>query len=366
MIPFLNLKDVNTQYRDQLIEAFIRVLDSGWYILGNEVRSFEDEFAQYCGTRHCIGVGNGLDALALVLRAWKELGVLQEGDEIIVPANTYIASILAITENRLKPVLVEPDIGSYNLDPNLLEQAISSRTKAILVVHLYGQLADMPRIMEIASKHQLKVLEDCAQSHGAEINGVKAGNWGDAAGFSFFPGKNLGALGDAGAVTTNDSELAKLICALRNYGSEIKYVNNYKGVNSRLDELQAALLRVKLKDLDTQTEERRKIASAYLAGITNEKIVLPFGGVAKSHVWHVFVIRTKHREKFQAYLNAQGIGCLIHYPIPPHLQTAYLEFANFNLPVSELIHREVVSLPLDPTLTREQIDDVIRIANNFT
>jgi len=367
MIPFLSLKDINAQYRDQLIEAFTRVLDSGWYILGDEVKQFEAEFAQYCGTRHCVGVGNGLDALTLVLRAWIEMGVLREGDEIIVPANTYIASILAITENRLQPILVEPSITSYNLDPERIEQAITPRTRAILVVHLYGQLADMPRINAIAKKQGLKVLEDCAQAHGAQLNGIKAGNWGDAAGFSFFPGKNLGALGDAGAVTTNDDALAEVIGALRNYGSKQKYVNLYQGVNSRLDELQAALLRVKLKDVDQQTAQRRNIAANYLKHIDNSSVTLPVVGDALTHVWHLFVVRTQHRQYLASHLEKCGIGTLIHYPIPPHQQQAYAAWhiEKGALPITDAIHESVLSLPMSPCLNDSDAALIIEAINSF-
>src|SRR5690554_3936476 len=274
-IPFLDLKNINAQYRDELIVAATRVIDSGWYIQGNELTAFEQEFSAYCGSKHCIGVANGLDALTLTLRAWKEMGKLKEGDEVIVPANTYIASILAITENRLKPVLVEPDATTYNLSVENTRQAITPKTKAILVVHLYGQLADMPALMALAEEHDLLVLEDSAQAHGASIDGRKAGNWGHASGFSFYPGKNLGALGDAGAVTTNDDELAETLFALRNYGSHEKYKNLFQGVNSRLDEIQAAMLSVKLKHLDTEIAHRRKVADAYIKGINNPAVTLP-------------------------------------------------------------------------------------------
>jgi dTDP-4-amino-4,6-dideoxygalactose transaminase len=367
MIPFLNLKAINTRYRSEMIEAFTRVLDSGWYILGEEVKQFEKEFAAYCGTQYCIGVGNGLDALTLTLRAWKELGVLNEGDEVIVPANTYIASILAITENHLKPVLVEPDICSFNIDPDRIEQSITPRTKAILVVHLYGQLADMPKINAIAKRHNLKVLEDCAQAHGAARQEIRAGNWGDAAGFSFFPGKNLGALGDAGAITTNDEALFNTLTALRNYGSQQKYVNLYQGVNSRLDELQAALLRVKLTDLDNQTAQRRNIATAYLERINNPDIVLPAVSAPKSHVWHLFVIRTQQRQRLIQHLTEAGIGSLIHYPIPPHCQQAYSQWQmkRGDLPITETIHDTVLSLPIDPTLNAAEIASIIAATNSF-
>jgi dTDP-4-amino-4,6-dideoxygalactose transaminase len=365
MIPFLNLKSINEQYTDKLKEAFARVLDSGWYIMGNELNAFEAEFASYCGTQHAIGVANGLDALVLVLRAWKELGKLRAGDEVIVQANTYIASILAITENDLVPVLVEPDPVTFNLDPARVSAAITSKTKAILPVHLYGQLSPMPELLAIAQQHQLLVLEDCAQAHGAEIDGRRAGNWGDAAGFSFYPGKNLGALGDAGAITTNDDELAQTLKALRNYGSHKKYENLYQGVNSRLDELQAALLRVKLPHLPAETARRQEIALAYRQGIQNPLIVLPAVRDELQHVWHLFVIRTEHRAQLQVWLNEQGVQTLIHYPIPPHQQKAYSSWADLSLPMTEQLHQQVLSLPLDPTMSQQDIQTVIDAVNGF-
>lgn len=370
MIPFLDLKNINAQYRDELVEACTRVIDSGWYIQGNEVKAFEKEFAEYCGTNHCIGVANGLDALTLVLRAWKELGKLKEGDEIIVPANTYIASILAITENRLIPVLVEPDLSTYNLCPKNAEAAITNKTKAILPVHLYGQMADMPAILEIAKQHNLLVLEDSAQAHGASINGIKAGNWGDASGFSFYPGKNLGAIGDAGAVTTNDEELAQTIRALGNYGSHKKYENLYQGVNSRLDEIQAAILRVKLKHLNADTLRRREIALLYAAGINNSSIKLPINKNCKledvsDHAFHLFVIETEDRLKLQSYLNNFGVQTVIHYPIPPHKQSAFCEWNKLEYRKSEEIHRKVISLPIGPTMIEENVFDIVDIINNF-
>lgn len=370
MIPFLDLKCINKQYRAELIEACTRVIDSGWYIGGNELETFEKNFAEYCGVKFVIGVANGLDALILTLRAWKELGKLQVGDEVIVPSNTYIASILAITANNLTPVLVEPDIHSYNIDPEKIEEAITDKTRVILPVHLYGQLAEMPKIMAIADKHSLLVLEDSAQSHGAEIGNKRAGNWGDASGFSFYPGKNLGALGDAGAVTTNDEELAQMLRALRNYGSHEKYKNLVPGVNSRLDEIQAAILDIKLKFLDQEVKHRRKIASLYLANVNNPLIQLPLSSVNaeayNQHVWHLFVIRTKHREALQKYLSENGIRTLIHYPIPPHKQEAYKEWNDLSYPISEKIHNEVMSLPLGPTMSLEEAEKVIQLCNSFT
>ncbi|MBH2028939.1 MAG: DegT/DnrJ/EryC1/StrS family aminotransferase [Moraxellaceae bacterium] len=369
MISFLDLKSINQQYREQLIEACTRVIDSGWYIGGKELEQFELNFAQFCGTKYAIGVANGLDALILTLRAWKELGKLQDGDEVIVPSNTYIASILAISANNLTPILVEPDSNTFNLDPKKIEAVITDKTRVILPVHLYGQLAAMPQIMEIAQKNNLLVLEDSAQSHGAEINGIKAGNWGDAAGFSFYPGKNLGALGDAGAITTNDSELANMLKALRNYGSHEKYKNLVKGVNSRLDEIQAAMLDIKLKFLNQEIIHRRKIAQHYLEGINNPLIHLPkVEGDAindKQNVWHLFVIRTQYRQNLQQYLVEHGVQTLIHYPIPPHKQQAYYEWEDQKYPISEIIHEEVLSLPIGPTLTFEDVQKIIHLCNEF-
>lgn len=371
MIPFLDLKAINAQYRDELTTACARVIDSGWYISGNELDRFEKEFSSYCGSKHAIGVANGLDALTLTLRAWKELGKLKEGDEVIVPANTYIASILAVSANGLVPVLVEPDLATYNLCPKNTEAALTSKTRAILPVHLYGQLADMPAIMDIAERHNLLVLEDSAQAHGASINGKKAGNWGDASGFSFYPGKNLGALGDAGAVTTNDDELADTLKALRNYGSHEKYKNLFKGVNSRLDEIQAAMLSVKLRYLDTEITHRRAVAAAYFQGINNPEIVLPFENLThniqqeSSHVWHLFVIRSKQREALQKHLVSQGVQTLVHYPVPPHQQQAYKEWNKRSFPVTEKIHQQVLSLPIGPAMNKKQISAVINACNSF-
>ena len=367
----LDLKAVNAQYRDDLVQAAADVIDSGWYVQGTKVNAFERAFAEYCGTKHCIGVANGLDALILTLRAWKELGKVKEGDEVIVPANTYIASILAITENHLTPVLVEPDAQTCNLNPQLIEQAITSKTKAILVVHLYGQLADMPAIMDIAKRHNLLVLEDSAQSHGASMNGKKAGSWGDASGFSFYPGKNLGALGDAGAVTTDDDELAQTIRALGNYGSHKKYENLYQGVNSRLDEMQAAFLQVKLRHLDGETQRRREIALTYAKGISNSAIIQPIKNSAlkiedlDKHVFHLYVIRTKERQRLQTFLSEHGVQTMVHYPIAPHHQKAYQRWSNLNFPITEKIHQEVLSLPVSPAMPFEQVLAVIDIANSF-
>ena len=369
MIPFLDLKKINQQYRNELIAACTRVIDSGWYIGGKELETFEQNFADYCGTQYAIGVANGLDALILTLRAWKELGKLQDGDEVIVPSNTYIASILAISANQLTPVLVEPDPNSFNIDPQKIAAAITPKTKVILPVHLYGQLADMLQIMQIAKQHNLLVLEDSAQSHGAQLQRKKAGNWGDASGFSFYPGKNLGALGDAGIVTTNDAELATILKALRNYGSHEKYRNLVQGVNSRLDEIQAAMLDIKLKHLDQEIQHRRKIANLYLNGINNPLIQLPLSNInAESymqHVWHLFVIRTNMRDVLQEYLLDRGVQTLIHYPIPPHKQQAYKEWNNLSFSISEQIHNEVLSLPIGPTLTTNETLQIIEYINEF-
>lgn len=370
MIPFLDLKKINEQYQNEIKEACARVIDSGWYILGNEVAEFEKEFAAYCETKHCLGVANGLDALVLILRAYIELGVMQKGDEVIVPSNTYIASILAISENGLTPVLVEPSVNTFNLDPKLIEQAITAKTKAILTVHLYGQVTSMDEINAIAKKHNLKVIEDCAQAHGALYQGEngsakKVGSLGDAAGFSFYPGKNLGALGDAGAVTTNDSELAATISALRNYGSHEKYKNLYKGMNSRLDEIQAAMLRVKLPYLDNETKVRQTVAQAYLQGINNPLIELPVVEDINAHVWHLFVIKTIQRERLVKYLADNGVQTLVHYPIPPHQQAAYQEWNSESFPISEQIHEQVLSIPISPVISLEDVSKIIRICNEF-
>ena len=365
MIPFLDLKAINVQYRTELIEACAKVIDSGWYIQGNECKEFDKEFAQYCGTKYAIGVANGLDALILILRAYKELGVINDGDEVIVPSNTYIASILAISQNNLVPVLVEPDIKTYLIDPDKIEEKITSKTKAILPVHLYGQTCDMDKINEIAKKYNLKVIEDSAQSHGSYYKDKRSGNLGDVSGFSFYPGKNLGALGDGGAVTTNDEELANTIKALGNYGSYKKYENLYKGVNSRLDEVQAAMLRVKLKYLDNEILKRREIANYYLENIKNDNIILPTVRDEDNHVWHLFVIRTNKRDELQKYLLDNGIQTLIHYPIPPHKQNAYKEWNNESHEISEQIHDDVLSLPISGVQSLEDTKKIIDLINKL-
>jgi dTDP-4-amino-4,6-dideoxygalactose transaminase len=365
MIPFLDLKGLNAQYRAELIEACTRVIDSGWYIQGNECKEFDKEFALYCGTKHAIGVANGLDALILILRAYKEMGVMNDGDEVIVPSNTYIASILAISQNNLVPILVEPDINTYLINPAKIEEKITSKTKAILPVHLYGQTCDMKSINAIAQKHNLKVIEDSAQSHGAYFGEKRSGNLGDASGFSFYPGKNLGALGDGGAVTTNDDELAQVIRALGNYGSHKKYENLYQGVNSRLDEMQAAILRVKLRQLDNEVEKRREIANYYLENIKNDKLILPTVRAEDNHVWHLFVIRTQNRDELQKYLLDNGIQTLIHYPLAPHKQQAYKEWNDKSYPISEQIHDEVVSLPISGVQSLEDTMKIVEVLNGY-
>lgn len=392
MIKFLDLHKINAPYEALFQEKFKTVLDKGWYILGNEVEEFERNFAQYCGTKFCIGVGNGLDALTLILKGYIKLGKLQKGDEVLVPANTYIASILAILQADLVPVLVEPNEETFNLDANLLEKQLTFQTKAILVVHLYGQLADMEKINAFAKEHQLLVIEDAAQAHGASVQYsdfsdqseivnhsesvrepktqnpkpfLKAGNLGHAAGFSFYPSKNLGALGDGGAITTNDSELAKMLFSLRNYGSEVKYQNDFIGVNSRLDEIQAAFLNVKLRHLDNENHRRREIAKRYLAEIKNGKISLPFYDNSENHVFHLFVIRTKNRDDLQNYLTEKGIQTQIHYPIPPHKQKALPHWNHLLFPITERMHEQVLSLPMSPVMTDAEVKEVIRIINRY-
>jgi dTDP-4-amino-4,6-dideoxygalactose transaminase len=365
MIKFLDLKKINELYETAFQEKLKSVLENGWYILGKEVAAFESDFANYCGTKHCIGVGNGFDALVLIFKGYILLGKLQKGDEVIVPANTYIASILAILEADLIPVLVEPKLETYNLNPDLILEKITSKTKAILAVHLYGQLAEMDAINEIAQQNNLLVIEDAAQAHGAISDFGKAGNVSNAAAFSFYPGKNLGALGDGGAVTTNDDALAKVIQSLRNYGSEAKYKNEYVGVNSRLDELQAAFLNVKLRNLDTENNIRKAIAKRYLSEIKNDKITLPFWDFSDNHVFHLFVIRTENRYEFQQYLLENGIQTVIHYPFPTHKQNAFPNWNNLVFPITEKIHNEVLSLPINPVLTEEEVGFIISVLNQY-
>jgi len=432
MIPFLNLQQINAQYTDELKQVASEVIDSGWYLLGERVKAFEQKLSGFIGVKHVVACANGLDALRLIMRAYIEMGIMHEGDEVIVPANTYIASILAITDNRLKPVLVEPDINTYNLDISLIEQHITERTKAIMVVHLYGQTCWSQELETIAKKHNLKIIEDNAQAIGAYYipschaepveaprhtdsprhselvsespqhttlpaepchselsrhselvsesphseastqsfsNYKRTGSLGNAAGFSFYPGKNLGALGDSGAVATNDDELASVVRALANYGSSKKYINDYKGLNSRMDELQAAFLTVKLKYIDDENKRRREIAQYYCENIQNLQITLPNSQFlipnSMSNVWHLFVIRHPQRDKLQQYLMAHGIQTLIHYPIPPHKQKAYKEWNNLSLPITEQIHNEVLSLPISPVMTEEEVLQVVEKVNEW-
>jgi dTDP-4-amino-4,6-dideoxygalactose transaminase len=364
-VPFLSLREVNARHADALKAAAARVIDSGWYVLGEELAAFEHEFAAYCGVRHAVGVGNGLDALSLILRGYKELGVIAEGDEVIVPGNTFIASFLAVTENRLVPVPVEPDAASFNLDPACVEAAIGPRTRAIMAVHLYGQLADMLALAALARRHGLLLIEDAAQAHGAMSDGCKAGAFGDAAAFSFFPTKNLGALGDGGAVVTDDSALAQRIAALRNYGSEVKYHHLYQGLNSRLDEMQAAMLRVKLAYLDDDIAWRRHVARRYRDGIRHPHIRLPVVAQEEQHAWHLFVVRCVQRDALQRHLQAQGIQTQLHYPLPPHRQPAYASLGHAELPLTERLHDEVLSLPMGPTLGDDAVDRVIAACQSF-
>lgn len=383
MISFLDIKKISSSYEPALSNAIMRVVDSGWYLLGEELKAFEKEYSNYIGTKHCIGVANGLDALRLILRAYIEMGIMSEGDEVIVPANTFIASILAITENRLTPVLVEPDIVSYNIDVSLIENSITERTRAIMVVHLYGQACWSHQLESIAEKYNLKIIEDNAQAAGAMVAQGRTGSLGDAAGHSFYPGKNLAALGDGGAVTTNDDELADVVRTIANYGSKIKYQNLFKGLNSRLDEIQAAVLRVKLPRLDADNQRRREIAQYYINNIKHPDIILPCtwspsidkpntetltthnSQLTTSHVWHLFVIRTAYRERLQQYLHNNGIQTLIHYPVPPHKQVAYKEQNHLSLPITEKIHNEVLSLPVSPVMTDEEARTIVECINNY-
>ena len=361
MIPFLDLKAINARYKDEIKARIDGVLDSGWYLLGEQNKQFESNFAAYCGARYCIGCANGLDALRLIIKAYG----FGKGDEIIAPANTYIASILAITDNGCSPVLVEPDLDTYNINPDLMEVKITDKTKAILVVHLYGQAVKMDKIWALAKKYNLKIIEDSAQAHGAYYNDKRVGSLGDASGFSFYPGKNLGALGDGGAVTTNDEELAQKIRALANYGSHKKYENIYQGLNSRLDEIQAAVLDVKLKYLDSDNAKRKEIAQYYLQNIKNTLISLPQTYSENSHVWHVFVARVKDRARFQSYLNDNGIQTIIHYPIPPHKQECYKELNHLSFKITEQIHSEIISIPISPVMSDNEIQKVVEVINSY-
>lgn len=366
MIKFLDLQKINLQYDNEIEGKLVETFRSGWYLLGNQVKTFETNFSSYIGTPNAIGVANGLDALRLIFKAYLELGQMKFGDEVIVPANTYIASLLAITDNRLKPVFAEPSLESYNIDIAKMEQLITPKTKAIMVVHLYGQVCWSQELVELAKKYDLKIIEDNAQAIGAEWQGVKSGNLGDAAGFSFYPGKNLGALGDGGAVTCKDDLLGKTIRALANYGSDEKYVNKYQGLNSRLDEIQAAVLDVKLKYIDADNEKRRSVAKKYGTEIINNKIILPIlPANEKEHVWHLFVVRTKNRNNLQEYLQENGVQSLIHYPIPPHKQKAYRYYNQLSFPITEKIHDEVLSLPVSPVMEEDEVKKIIQLLNSY-
>lgn len=364
-IPFLSLKSITEKYSDEIHAAVQRVVDSGWYLQGKENETFENNYAKYIGSKYCIGVANGLDALIWIVRAYKELGFFNDGDEIIVPANTYIASILAITENNLKPVLVEPTFENLEIDDSKIEEKITSKTKGIMIVHLYGRCAYTDKIGELCKKYNLKLIEDNAQAHGCRFGGKRTGSLGDAAGHSFYPGKNLGALGDAGAVTTDNQELAECVRALANYGSAKKYVFKYCGRNSRLDEIQAAVLDVKLSHLDEDNANRQRIAAYYYDNINNPKITLPNRLDDKNNVYHLFPVFCEQRDDFQQYLKNNGIQTLIHYPIPPHKQECYKELNGISLPITEQIHNQELSLPISPVLTLAEAEEVVRVINRF-
>ena len=379
MIPFLDLQKINDRFETQFQEAFKNFLDSGYYILGNRVQEFEEAFANYCGVKHCIGVGNGLDALRLILEGYKILGKIKEGDEVIVSANTYIATILAINQAGLTPVLADAEAATFGFDTSKLQQVLTPKTKAIMPVHLYGQITNMEAVTAFAKSHHLLIIEDAAQAHGAKFqipnskfqfpieaqHFLRAGNLGNAAGFSFYPTKNLGALGDGGAVTTNDDALAETIKKLRNYGTTTKYVNDLPGFNSRLDELQAALLSIKLKQLDQDNNRRREIAKTYLTQLSNTKVILPTVPHFDAHVFHLFVIRVENRKEFMNFMDKKGVGTLIHYPIPPHKQQALSEWNNLSFPVTELIHNTVVSIPISPVMTDEEVRQVVEVINSY-
>lgn len=361
MIPFLSLHDVNERFRKEFDAKLKVILDSGWYLQGKQNEEFCKHFANYCGTKYCLGVANGLDALRIIIKAYG----FHEGDEIIVPANTFIATVLAVSDNGCTPVFVEPDINTYCINPKLIEEKITSKTKAIMAVHLYGHSCDMDEINAIAKKHNLKVIEDAAQAHGAIYKGKKVGNLGDAAGFSFYPGKNLGALGDAGGITTNDEDLYNKCRAIANYGSDYKYHHIFKGLNSRLDEMQAALLDVKLPYLDKDNARRREISKYYRENIKNPKVILPTIDNEESHVWHIFAIRTDNRDDFIKHLKENGIETNIHYPTPPHKQLAYTEYKELSFPISELIHQTEVSIPMSPTLRDDEVKTIVDVINKF-
>lgn len=365
MIKFLDLQKITQKYSEEIHEAVNRVVDSGWYLQGKENEKFEVDYSAYIGTKYTVGCGNGLDALIWIFRAYVEMGVMKPGDEVIVPANTYIASILAISENGLKPVLVEPSIETYQIDDSKIEEAITERTKGILIVHLYGQCAYTDKIGELCKKYKLKLIEDNAQAHGCKFKGRRTGSLGDAAGHSFYPGKNIGALGDAGAVTTNDEELAKIVRAVANYGSIRKYVFKYIGRNSRLDEIQAAVLDVKLRYLDTDIAIRKQVAKYYIDHITNPEIITPIVKDWDAHVFHIFTIRCKRRDELQKYLTENGIQTIIHYPIPPHKQECYKEWNDLSFPITEQIHNEELSLPMSPVMTEKELKTVVELLNTW-
>ena len=365
MIKFLDLQKINAQYAEELKQMAAEVIDSGWYLLGEKVKQFENSLQDFQEGGHVVAVANGLDALRLIFKAFIELGMMKEGDEVIVPANTYIASVLAITDNNLTPVLVEPDLNTFNLDLNLIESKITSKTKAIMVVHLYGRVCWSKELVDLAKKYNLKIIEDNAQAIGAYWNGIRSGNLGDAAGFSFYPGKNLGALGDSGAVTCKDAEVAKAIRTLANYGSAAKYVNQYQGLNSRMDEMQAAFLNIKLKYVDTESSRRNEIANYYIQNIKNTNVILPEAGSIAGHVWHLFVIRSNRRDELQAYLLKNDVQTLIHYPIPPHKQECYVNRHMECLPITDQIHDEVLSLPISPVMTNEEVEVITAIINKW-
>jgi len=372
MIPFYNLKKLNKEYKNKFFKSLNKVYDSGYYIIGSETEKFENNFSKICNVKYCVGVGNGLEALALSFRAFIEMKVMKEGDEVIVPANTYIASVLAISTNNLKPVFVEPNNSTYNIDENKIESKITKKTKAILVVHLYGQVCNMLKIKKIAKKYNLKIIEDAAQAHGATFKDKPAGSLGDVGCFSFFPGKNIGAIGDAGAITTNDRNLSKTIKSLRNYGeneykrsSVRKYTNQFKGYNSRIDEVQALILNLKLANIKRDNAKRKNIANFYIKNIKNPKLKLPMVAENTSHVWHLFTIRTKNRKSLVNHLNKNNISSMVHYPIPPHKQKAYKEYNDLKFPITELIHKEIISIPASIILKKNELKKIVDILNRY-
>lgn len=365
MIEYLSLKKVNDLHNEEINDAIRNVIDSGWYLQGKATRKFEEDYAAYIGTEHCVCCSNGLDALILILRAYKEMGLLHDGDEVIVPANTYIASILSITENNLKPVLVEPRYDTLEINDNIIEENISSRTRAVLLVHLYGRCAMTSRIADCCKRHGLLLVEDNAQAHGCRYGEVRTGAIGDAAAHSFYPGKNLGALGDAGAVTTNSNELAEVIRALGNYGSSRKYVFPYKGINSRIDEVQSAALDVKLQYLDAENNRRKEVATYYYRGIKNPSVSLPIEMIPDNNVYHIFPVFCKKRDDLQNFLKENGVQTMIHYPIPPHKQDCYKEWGSVSLPITEEIHDTELSIPCNQTMSDDDAQFVVDVINRF-